>query len=179
MAAKPPVEDKKEYSRKPIYYSMIVVIIVLLLVGLYLNNSSKPPNVDPISTIRAYVDYINEQEAESALDMTVNKFGYDYMKNYTLQDLRYFGDTFLLEMKYIQVFTEDEMAPDYLREWANLTEDLEYDFKVTIQEVSYINFTRTYHYYGGESVDQGYTNMGCVKVDGYWYICNFNYHGQE
>ena len=170
--------NKDIILRQPHLYMVLVVVIIIISAGLFFAFSKGPVNTDPEATMRAQIDYVNDLKGTAAVEISIYKFAsppeYDYYRNLFLS----YGEYYQLELNMLTVFTESDMAPDYKREAQNVTEEYEAKYNIVIQEFCYINYSRTYNYYTGESVHQAFRNMGCAKVDDLWYICSYDYYGE-
>lgn len=157
---------------------VLVIVIIIISAGLFLAFSKGPVNTDPEATMRAYVDYLNNLKGTAAVDIMIFNFApsyeYDYHRNMCMK----FGEYYQMELNMLTVFTESDMAQDYKREAQNITEEYEAKYNIVIQEFCYINISRTFNYYTGEIVYQGFKNWGCARVDNLWYICFFDYYGE-
>ena len=157
---------------------VLVVAAIVIVSGVYLI-ASKPVNVTPEDTSRAFDQYINDADGVAAADLTIWKFASPEKYNETVEDFSEMGLFYQIETHDLTVIYSNEMAQDYKIEMQNITQQYENDYNIIIQDYCYLNMSSTINHYDGNIEDMGYYNMGCLQIDDLWYLCPFKYYGEE
>ena len=159
------------------YLGIILIVAIIIIASVAYIFTDKPANDNPEDTVTAFFQYINDQEPEAATDMTITKFSTPEDYEETVEHYEPIGAFYQYEVHDITVIQSEDMAPDYKVEMQNLTHFYENEYNITIDDYCYLNFSTTYNYFNGEIEDMGFNNMGCLQVDGLWYMCTFRYYG--
>jgi len=157
---------------------ILVVVAIVIVSGIYLI-PSKPVNDNPEDSYRTFIQNINDAEAVEATDLTIWKFSPPEEYDETVELYGEIGLLYQIETHELAVIHSDEMAQNYNLEMQNISQKFENDFNITIDDYCYLNMSRTINYYTGETEYMGYSNMGCLQVDGLWYLCRFDYYGEQ
>ena len=157
---------------------ILVVAAIVIISGIYLV-SNEPANKDPENTYRTFIQAVNDIEAETATDLTIWKFSSPEEYDETVELYGQIGPLYQIETHELTVIHSDEMAEDYDLAMQSTTQIYENDFNITIDDYCYLNMSRTLNYHTGEIEYWGFQNMGCLQVDGLWYLCRFDYYGTE
>ena len=159
-------------------FIILVVAAIVIVSGIYIVYN-EPVNKTPEDTYITFHQKVNDGDGVGATELTIWKFSSQDDYDETVEFYDDMGLFYQIETHEMTVIHSHEMDQDYELVMQNTTQNYENDFNITIEDYCYINMSRTVNYYSGETEYLGFSNVGCLQVDGRWYLCRFDYYGTE